>query len=134
MWDVLFAITAVISVCLCAAEFLMRDRGAMQTQYTSLSPDNSLLRAKSARPRLATQLAEPEGRMVMRADRRLYNLSEMITRLRLDFEDLNFGTVLRACETCPADEVCNDWLMRASKLFNHPPAYCPNAERFAHAK
>lgn len=133
MWDLLFVITTVVSICLGVAAFLMRDRSAMQSQIMSLSSDNSSFRTISARPNLVMQLAEPEGRMVMRADRRLYNLSEMITRLRLDFVDLNIGSALHTCQTCPAAEVCNGWLVRASKSFKRAPAFCPNARRFSHA-
>ncbi len=70
---------------------------------------------------------------------RLRNVSEMMDRLGFDAEtlartDLNVGSVFRACEMCPADEVCHDWLVRAPKSYQRAPAFCPNAERFARAR
>jgi hypothetical protein len=74
-----------------------------------------------------------------RAVRRLRNMSEMIDRQGFDAEalarsDLNVGSVFRACQICPADEVCHDWLVRASTSFKRAPAFCPNAERFSRAR
>src|ERR1700674_3217352 len=74
-----------------------------------------------------------------KAVRRLRNMSEMMDRLGFDVEalartDLNVRSVFRACQSCPADEVCHDWLVRASKSFKRAPAFCPNAKRFGRAK
>ena len=74
-----------------------------------------------------------------KAVRRLRNMSEMMDRLGFDVEalartDLNVRSVFRACQSCPADEVCHDWLLRASKSFKRAPAFCPNAKRFGRAK
>ncbi len=33
-----------------------------------------------------------------------------------------------ACQRCDADQVCSDWLARASKQVAAPPAFCPNAD------
>lgn len=74
-----------------------------------------------------------------KAVRRLRNMSEMMDRLGFDAEalartDLNISSVFRACQSCPADEVCHDWLVRASKSFKRAPNFCPNAERFDRAR
>ena len=74
-----------------------------------------------------------------RAVFRLRNMSEMMDRLGLDAEtlartNLNVRSVFRACQTCPADEVCHDWLVRAPKSFRRAPAFCPNAKRIARAR
>ena len=70
---------------------------------------------------------------------RLRNMSEMMDRLGFDAEtlartDLNVSFVFRACQICPADEVCHHWLARAPKSFQRAPAFCPNAERYARAR
>jgi len=69
---------------------------------------------------------------------RLRNMSEMMDRLGFDADalarsELNMIFVFRACQKCPADVVCHDWLLRAPKSFERAPAFCPNAERFAEA-
>jgi hypothetical protein len=169
MWDLLFAITAVVSICLIVAAFLMRDRGSQQThsqqtQMTGLSSGNASFRIRPARANLKKLLAKRGPRMAMRADlvdqrkvsaepnatslghqentsevsnsadRRLPNMSEMMAQLGLDAQDLNVGSVLRACQSCRADEVCHDWLARAPKSLKQAPSFCPNANRFAHAR
>jgi hypothetical protein len=77
--------------------------------------------------------------MFDRAVFRLRNMSEMMDRLGLDAEtlartNLNARSVFRVCQTCPADEVCHDWLVRAPKSFRRAPAFCPNAKRIARAR
>jgi len=85
---------------------------------------------------------QKNARSIFRFDkavRRLRNMSEMMDRLGFDSEalartDLNVRSVFRACQSCPADEVCHDWLVRASKSFKRAPTFCPNAERFGRAR
>jgi hypothetical protein len=72
------------------------------------------------------------------AANRLRNMSEMMDRLGFDTEtlartELNVSSVIRACQICPADEVCHNWLARAPKSFKQAPSFCPNAERYARA-
>lgn len=74
-----------------------------------------------------------------RAVHRLRNMSEMMDRLGYDAEtlartDLNVSSMFNACQICPAEEICHDWLARAPKSFKRAPAFCPNAERFDHPR
>jgi len=72
------------------------------------------------------------------AARRWQNMCEMLDRLGLDPSMLAHGRLasdLRAavnrCQSCNADQVCLDWLVRAPECVDKPPAFCPNAELFA---
>ena len=87
---------------------------------------------------VSVQLQRNDGSIVAfdMAVNRLRNMSEMMDRLGFDAEtlartELNVGLVFRACQICPADEVCHHWLARAPKSFKRAPAFCPNAERYA---
>ena len=71
-------------------------------------------------------------------DQQIQNMSEMMRRLGLDPAEvvqhrrgLDFTAAIRACEICPRGDVCHDWLVRAAHRLGAPPAFCPNAERFA---
>lgn len=41
---------------------------------------------------------------------------------------------VQACQRCDADAVCDDWLARAPRTIDVPPAFCPNAEALKRAK
>jgi hypothetical protein len=43
--------------------------------------------------------------------------------------DLRFA--IDTCQSCDADQVCLNWLVRAPGWLDKAPAFCPNAERFA---
>jgi hypothetical protein len=66
-------------------------------------------------------------------------MCEMLERLGLDASMLAFhgrlASDLRAavssCQSCGADQVCQDWLVRAPECLDKAPAFCPNAELFA---
>lgn len=75
---------------------------------------------------------------IYNADRRWRNMSEMLERLGLDAEmlargrlasDLRFAVC--TCQSCDADQVCQDWLMHAPEWLDKAPAFCRNAELFA---
>ena len=68
------------------------------------------------------------------ADRRWRNMCEMLDRLGLDASMFGQGRLasdLRAavssCQSCGADQVCQDWLVRAPECVDKAPAFCPNA-------
>ena len=72
------------------------------------------------------------------ADRRWRNMCEMLDRLGLDASMFAHGSLasdLRAavstCQSCCADQVCQDWLVRAPECVDKAPEFCPNAELFA---
>ena len=109
MWISLFVVTIAIAISLSVGAFLMRGISANASS------------------------------MFDKAVRRLRNMADMMDRLGFDEgalarSDLNVTSVYRACQFCPADEVCHDWLARAPKSLKHAPAFCRNRERFARAK
>jgi hypothetical protein len=72
------------------------------------------------------------------AEARWRNMCELLDRLGLDaskFGDGRLASDLRAavstCQSCGADQVCQDWLVRAPECVDKAPAFCPNAELFA---
>ncbi len=72
------------------------------------------------------------------ADHRWQNMCAMLDRLGLDASMLAHGRLasdLRAavtsCQHCAADQVCQEWLVRAPESIERAPAFCPNAELFA---
>ncbi len=72
------------------------------------------------------------------ADHRWRNMCEMLDRLGLDASTLAHGrlasdlrTAVINCQSCGADQVCQDWLVRAPESLDRAPAFCPNAELFA---
>ena len=72
------------------------------------------------------------------AEARWRNMCEILDRLGLDaskFGDGRLASDLRAavstCQSCGADQVCQDWLVRAPECVDKAPAFCPNAELFA---
>ena len=72
------------------------------------------------------------------ADHRWQNMCAMLDRLGLDASMLAHGRLasdLRAavnsCQHCTADQVCQEWLVRAPESIERAPAFCPNAELFA---
>jgi len=65
-------------------------------------------------------------------------MCEMLDRLGLDERVLARGrlaTGLRSavctCQSCDADQLCQDWLVRAPEWLEQAPVFCPNAELFA---
>ena len=90
---------------------------------------------------VSVQLQRNAGSIVTfdTAVNRLRNMSDMMDRLGFDAETLartglDVSFVFRACQICPADEVCHHWLARAPKSFKRAPAFCPNAERYSRAR
>jgi hypothetical protein len=74
-------------------------------------------------------------------DRKIANMSTMLSRLGIDpamAAGLEFGSLfasaIRACQACPAGEVCRDWLARGEGRLERAPAFCPNAQRFDRVK
>src|SRR5215216_6869680 len=70
--------------------------------------------------------------------RRMENMSDMLNRIGLEpiaasrsLDVAVLGSAVRLCETCPAGDVCHDWLLRAAKTLYQAPPFCPNAGRFA---
>ena len=66
------------------------------------------------------------------------NMCEMLDRLGLDAAALAHGrlasdlrTAVTNCQSCGADQVCQDWLMRAPESLEKAPVFCPNSELFA---
>jgi len=62
----------------------------------------------------------------------------MLDRLGLDASMLAHGRLasdLRSavtnCQTCSADQACQEWLVRAPESIEKAPAFCPNAELFS---
>ena len=109
MWISLFSAVIAIAIFLSVASFLLSNQ--------------------------ATNASSMFGRVVWRSR----NMFEMMDRLGIDAAafarfDADFNSAHRACQLCPADDVCHEWLMRGSKSLKRAPAFCPNAERFAHAK
>jgi uncharacterized protein DUF6455 len=122
MWIGLFVIVIAVSIFLCFAAVLLRDRE---------------LRTQPSTP--AVQLDEPVSSTFAKAVGRMRNMSAMMDRLGFNAEahvrqDLNVKSALDDCQKCSADEVCRDWLARAPKSLARAPAFCPNAKRFADAR
>jgi hypothetical protein len=46
----------------------------------------------------------------------------------------HLAQTLVACQRCDSSDVCGDWLARAPKTIQFPPAFCPNAPAFTRAK
>ncbi len=44
-----------------------------------------------------------------------------------------FTQAYEACQRCDADEVCADWLVRASDSIQLPPEFCPSRAEFTRA-
>jgi len=62
------------------------------------------------------------------------NMAAMTGKLGLDTAPAAWPTgvsllaqVIASCQRCEAGEVCADWLARAPKTIELPPAFCPNA-------
>jgi len=71
------------------------------------------------------------------ADHRWRNMCEMLSRLGLDADTLAHGRLasdlraaVTACQSCTADQKCQDWLIRAPECINKAPGFCPNAQLF----
>jgi hypothetical protein len=69
------------------------------------------------------------------------NMAAMTKRLGLDTAPAAWPTgvsllaqAIDACQRCEADAVCSDWLARAPKAIEIPPAFCPNAPEFKRVK
>jgi len=72
------------------------------------------------------------------ADHRWRNMCEMLERLGLDASVLAHGRLasdlryaVSNCQSCRADQICQEWLLRAPECVDKAPAFCPNAELFA---
>jgi hypothetical protein len=73
--------------------------------------------------------------------RRIENMSDMMNRLGFDSlaglrspSRATLGSAVSVCESCPAGDMCHDWLPRAAETLGKAPAFCPNGERFAQLK
>jgi hypothetical protein len=68
---------------------------------------------------------------------RLENMGDMMNRLGLgpqlgeSKDAIVLASAVRTCENCPSGGLCRDWLTRAAATLYKPPAFCPNADRFA---
>ena len=69
------------------------------------------------------------------------NMAAMTERLGLSTAPAAWPTgvsllaqAVASCQRCEAAEVCADWLARAPKAIEAPPAFCPNAGEFKRAK
>jgi hypothetical protein len=74
-----------------------------------------------------------------KSERRLRNMAEMMNKLGMDTAALarspvGFTSAVSACQSCFAEEVCHDWLARASKPLAQAPEFCPNAKLFAQVR
>ncbi len=72
------------------------------------------------------------------ADHRWQNMCAMLDRLGLDASMLAHGRLasdlrlaVTNCQSCSADQACQEWLVRAPENIDRAPAFCPNAELFA---
>jgi hypothetical protein len=72
------------------------------------------------------------------ADHRWQNMCEMLDRLGLDAATLAHGrlasdlrSAVSSCQSCSADQACQEWLVHAPEWLDRAPAFCPNAELFA---
>lgn len=72
------------------------------------------------------------------ADHRWQNMCAMLDRLGLDASTLAHGrlasdlrSAVSSCQSCRADQTCQEWLVRAPENIDRAPAFCPNAELFA---
>ena len=72
------------------------------------------------------------------ADHRWRNMCEMLERLGLDASMLAHGrlasdlrSAVTTCQSCSADQPCQEWLGRAPEYIDRAPVFCPNAELFA---
>ena len=70
----------------------------------------------------------------------IFSMAEMMWRLGLtalpaaQARKLNIRAAIAACLTCPAGELCSDWLEHAPETLERAPAFCPNAEMFMRAR
>lgn len=69
------------------------------------------------------------------------NMAAMTGKLGLDTAPAAWPTgvsllaqAVASCQRCDASEVCADWLARAPKTIEVPPAFCPNAPELKRAK
>ena len=70
------------------------------------------------------------------------NLADMTERLGLSAPVAaawptgvsQLAQAIDACQRCDTTEVCTDWLARAPKVIEAPPAFCPNAVELKRAK
>lgn len=74
-------------------------------------------------------------------DRKLENMAEMTDRLGIRTIAAAWPSgvsglveAIKACQSCPAEDVCHDWLLRAPKHVQQVPPFCPNAAVFNIAK
>jgi hypothetical protein len=65
-------------------------------------------------------------------------MCEMLDRLGLDAATLAHGrlvsdlrSAVSSCQSCSADQACQEWLVHAPEWLDRAPAFCPNAELFA---
>ena len=68
----------------------------------------------------------------------LTNLSRMLEQLGIDPDKVarflgttDLAAAVRACELCPATEVCQDWQARGSASVQQLMGFCPNAPQFS---
>jgi hypothetical protein len=64
-------------------------------------------------------------------------MCEMLERLGLDTSMLAHGrlasdlrSAVTTCQSCSADQPCQEWLARAPEYIDRAPTFCPNAELF----
>lgn len=88
--------------------------------------------AKSSKVADASASTDPVG-----------NIAKMTERLGLSAAPVaaawptgvsQLAQAIDACQRCDTTEVCTDWLARAPKVVETPPAFCPNAPELKRAK
>jgi len=70
----------------------------------------------------------------------IFSMVEMMWRLGLttlpaaQARKFDIRDVIAACLTCPAGELCSDWLEHAPDTLERAPTFCPNAGAFMRAR
>lgn len=72
----------------------------------------------------------PAGNIAAMSDR--LNLPPVAAAWPIGVSQL--ALAVQACQSCEADEVCTDWLVRAPNRIASPPPFCPNTAALARAK
>lgn len=79
--------------------------------------------------------------VLQRIERRIGNMRTMLTLFGIDTatftqvdNGVTFTSSMRACQACASEALCTGWLSRAGDAINRVPEFCPNAQRFSHAK
>jgi Family of unknown function (DUF6455) len=84
---------------------------------------------------------EPQVSVFERIERKIDNMSTMLTRFGIDRAEFAqrrpaclFRNSVRACQSCPNGDICSGWLQQAGSRIDRIPEFCPNGRRFERAK